>query len=288
MTARFSHEFRRQRYRIADENDFLTLRWKRFFSNGFSSTRDLTQAEETSFFPEFLPETGAALYVPEHYEPNYPYPLLIWLDDCGGSRGDEWELQSLMSQISTRNSVGMSFPGSLQTSKTLQGGSRWSESEQHIERFLWRLHATVCKLRQVCHIHSERIYLAGIGESATMALRLLVARPEWFAGAISLGGELPKRIDLPAGHQNLQNKRVFQGTIQQDIAAQQSETAQTVQTEWLLRKAGMHVVTRSYDTNEAGASTQNLDTLYLSRATVSSQILRDINHWVMEGICTGV
>ena len=105
-----------------------------------------------------------------------------------------------------------------------------------------------------------------------MALRLLVARPEWFAGAISLGGELSKLIDLPVGNQNLQNRRVFQGDIHQDVAAQHSETVQNVQKASLLRKAGMHVVTRSYDT----------------RAKVSSKMLRDINHWVMEGVCTGV
>ena len=272
MTTRFSYNSPRQQYRIAGENDFFTLRWKRFFSNGCSSTREMTPAEKTTFPPDFLPETRTVLYVPEHYEPNYPYPLLIWLDDCGGCDGDEWELQSLMSHISTRNYVGISFHGSFQTSKTSQADSRWSESDRRIERLLKHLHTTVCKLRQVCHIHSERIYLAGIGESATLALRLLVERPEWFAGAILLGGELPKLIDLPKGHQNLQNKRVFQGDIQQDVAAQHSGTAQTVHREWLLQKAGMHVVTRTYDT----------------RAKVGSKMLRDINQWVMDGICTGV
>ena len=272
MTVLFSHEFRRQHYRIAGENDFLKLRWRRFFSCGVSSTRELTQAEKMSFFPHFLPETGAALYVPEHYEQNFPYPLLIWLDDCRRSSGDEWELQSLMSQISTRNYVGMSFCGRLQTSKTSQADFRWSELDQHIETLLRRLHATVCKLRQVCHIHSERIYLAGFGKAATLALRLLVERPEWFAGAVSLGGELPKLIDLSSGNQNLQKKRVFQSSIHQDVATQHCETAQTVHIEWLLRKAGMQVVTRSYDT----------------RANRSSKMLRDINHWMMDGICTGV
>ena len=272
MTTRFSRTFQRRQFRIADENDFLKLRWERFFSSDFSSTRELTQAEKTSFPPDFLPETGAALYVPEQYEPNYPYPLLIWLDDFRNSGSDKWELQSLMSQISTRNYVGMSLHGSFQTTKTLENGSRWSESDQHIERLLSRLHATVCKLRQVCHIHSERIYLAGCGEAATLALRLLVERPEWFAGAISLGGELPKLIDLSAGHQNLQKKRVFQSSIHPDVAAQHSEATQTVHIEWLLRKAGMQVVTRSYDT----------------RANRSSKMLRDINHWVMDGICSEV
>jgi predicted peptidase len=127
-------------------------------------------------------------------------------------------------------------------------------------------------MQQVFHIHSERIYPAGIGESATMALQLLMERPEWFAGAISLGGELPKLIDLPAGHQHLKNKRIFQGDIHQDVAVQHSETVQNIQTEWLLRKAGMHVVSKRYDT----------------RANVGSNLLRDINHWVMDGVCTGV
>jgi predicted esterase len=269
MTTRFIDNFQRQHFRIADENDFLKLRWQRFFSSDFSSTRELTQDEKTSFFPDCLPETGADLYVPELYEENYPYPLLIWLNDSGN---DQWELQSLMSQISTRNYVGMSFHGNLRAAKTSQEDSRWSESDQHIESILKRLHSTVCRLRQVCHIHSERIYLAGVGEAATMALRLLVERPEWFAGAISLGGGLPKLIGLSAGNQNLQKKRIFQSSIHPDVATQHSETTQTVHIEWLLRKAGMQVVTRRYDT----------------RAAVSSKMFREINHWVMDGICTGV
>lgn len=40
------------------------------------------------------------LFVPEHFEPRYDYPLIVWLHSDDSS---EWELDSVMEAISLRN-----------------------------------------------------------------------------------------------------------------------------------------------------------------------------------------
>src|SRR5205807_3802570 len=65
--------------------------------------------------------------------------------------------------------------------------------------------------RRCYHVHSERIYLAGICEGATLAYRLGLTYPDRFAGAISLNGALPRRggplLRLP----EVRDLRVFIG-----------------------------------------------------------------------------
>src|SRR5207237_9885678 len=46
--------------------------------------------------------------------------------------------------------------------------------------------------RRSFHVHSERIYLAGFCEGATVAYRLGVQFPERFAGLIALNGVMPR------------------------------------------------------------------------------------------------
>ena len=53
------------------------------------------------------PSFADALFVPESYEPNYAYPLIIWLTD---SATRQYELCRIMPQISTRNYFGVSLP----------------------------------------------------------------------------------------------------------------------------------------------------------------------------------
>ena len=45
---------------------------------------------------------------------------------------------------------------------------------------------TTCRLRRAFHIHSERIFVAGSGHGADVALQTMIQRPEWFAGAVLL------------------------------------------------------------------------------------------------------
>jgi predicted esterase len=135
---------------------------------------------------------STGLYVPEKYEPNYPYPLIVWFHDAGGSESD---LLSLMPRISERNYFGLSLRGSISVGQNAQAGFDWSCEKEAVSRLEDHLFHTICELRRNFHIHSERVILAGSGRGATMAIRLLFNRPEWFAGAFALGGDLPLGTD---------------------------------------------------------------------------------------------
>src|SRR5262249_14671671 len=53
-------------------------------------------------------ELPQCLLVPQHYERNYAYPLLVWLHDAGG---DERELKKIMPLVSLRNYVSLAVRG---------------------------------------------------------------------------------------------------------------------------------------------------------------------------------
>ena len=54
------------------------------------------------------------LLVPQHYERNYAYPLLIWLHDTGG---DERQLREIMPLVSLRNYVSLAVRGTSQADR---------------------------------------------------------------------------------------------------------------------------------------------------------------------------
>lgn len=152
-------------------------------------------AVESNRAAEATPATADEVYIPDHYEPNYPYPLMVWIVPESAPRGI---LKPLMRRISERNSCGVVIratgPGLLED----------------------RLMATVARMRRRYHIHSERVYLAGSGELATRALALGLSRPEWFGGIIALSPQLPLGQRPLSQFDALRGKRVFLAACDND------------------------------------------------------------------------
>src|SRR5205807_9063167 len=65
--------------------------------------------------------------------------------------------------------------------------------------------------RRNYHVHSERIYLAGVREGAAVAYRLGLVFPERFAGVISLNGAMPRRSGPLLRLPDIRQLRVFIG-----------------------------------------------------------------------------
>jgi phospholipase/carboxylesterase len=135
-----------------------------------------------------------------------------------------------------------------------------------VERLEKQVQEQVCQLRRQYHIHSERIFLAGFGEGASLALQLGLARPEWFAGMICLGGRFPITPHSLRRYRDLRGKRVLLGAGSRDRKVSVEET---VEASRLLHAAGMRVCTRVYD-----ASHQ-----------LTKPMLTDIDRWVMQEVC---
>jgi len=159
-----------------------------------------------------------AMFVPQRYEPNYPYPLLILLHAHGG---DEQQMVRSMPALSWRNYVGLGLRGPDPIIKRGRiDGYGWGPAfvrpdrrveqlgagETELEAFRRRLKggtpdavelvedgvfAAVLQARRTLHVHSERLFLVGYGEGAAVAYRLGLTYPERFAGVVALNGWIP-------------------------------------------------------------------------------------------------
>jgi phospholipase/carboxylesterase len=199
------------------------------------------------------------LFVPEKYEPNYPYPLIVWFHDAGGTEAD---MLSLFPRISERNYFGLSLRGVVPSGENPEAGFDWPEDDHALPRLEKHLFQTLCELRRNFHIHSERVFLAGQGRGASLAIRLMLRRVEWFAGVFALGGELPAFDPKTSAHPELSERRVFL-TMPACDARQQNAR--------LWRAAGLNLQTETEDST-----------------TLSGKRLSQLNRFVMESICTPV
>ncbi len=138
------------------------------------------------------PGIAYSLFGPLHYEPNYAYPLIVWLHGAGG---DEREMQTVMPHISLRNYVGVAPRGTTRREVLSDGTTTyaWRQSSDEILTALDRVLDCVEIAKARFHIADRRVFLAGFGAGGTMALRLALAEPQAFAGAASFGGPLPRQ-----------------------------------------------------------------------------------------------
>jgi phospholipase/carboxylesterase len=128
------------------------------------------------------------LFSPIHYEPGYAYPLLIWLH---GPDSSELELRQVMPLVSVRNYVGVAPRGTSRTSKARRLYS-WQQTPSDIADACQRVRDCIDVARESFNIHDDRVFVAGYGAGGTMALRVGMENPDLFAGAISLGGQVPR------------------------------------------------------------------------------------------------
>ena len=124
-----------------------------------------------------------SIYVPERYEERYAYPLVIWFHS---DANDEDQLEQFMGAVSSQNYIGLALRGNSEHKSA--GGYCWDPSSLLFGSVPLQdlLYVTTCRLRRAFHIHSERIFVAGSGHGADVALQTMIQRPEWFAGAILL------------------------------------------------------------------------------------------------------
>lgn len=199
--------------------------------------------------------------VPQYYEPKYAYPLIVWLQPAGCRAPD---LKKIMPVLSERNYLGtvsrlaFSIGNPLQTchlGERLPGASPVPYNWAHDIR------RDVLYVRRNYHVHSERIYLAGIGAGASAAIQMLLEKPEWFAGAIALDPDL-ELAQVSVRHQrDLGDKRLFTTSVMPNHELSNLER--------LCFCAGVEVTHKNYPTE-----------LSLHR-----RVLLDVDRWLMAEIC---
>jgi phospholipase/carboxylesterase len=206
-------------------------------------------------------ELPQCVLVPQHYERNYAYPLLVWLHDAGG---DERELKKIMPLVSLRNYVSVGVRGT----SGHQRGFAWPESPDAILAAESRVDEAVAQAKQRFHVHPSRIFIAGAGAGGTMALRLALRWPDRFAGGVSIGG------CFPVGQSPLARLQLARRSRLLIMHCRDSETyrvEQVCQELSLFHAAGMSVTLRQYPCGDE----------------LTTQMFRDLDAWLMEQV-TGV
>lgn len=203
-------------------------------------------------------------FLPTGYEPNYPYPLLVFLHGHGGS---EEQILRLAPQLSRRNyiCIGLRGPRALGLRDNGFPAYSWDadpEGETGIEEYVFR---AIEQTRRHYHVHSERIYLAGYHDGATLAYRLGMMYPQRFAGIISLNGAMAREGRPLLRLEEVRHLRILIGhgiantVVPLELARQDFR---------LLYTAGLSIRMHSYAINHG----------------IHLDMLRDINRWIMQAI----
>jgi phospholipase/carboxylesterase len=201
-------------------------------------------------------------FLPTGYEPNYAYPLLVFFHGHGSN---EEQILRLAPRLSRRNfiCIGLRGPEFLGEREDGSRAYTWGpdgDCDAEVEDYVFR---AVEQTRRSYHVHSERIYLAGICEGATLAYRLGLTFPERFSGVISLNGCLPPRGSL---FLRLPEIRQLSAFIGHGIANAIIPLGMAKSDFRLLYTAGLNVELQTYPTTHK----------------LHPHMLRDINRWIIE------
>jgi phospholipase/carboxylesterase len=220
------------------------------------------------FYTSDLPTLHAQpvrTFLPTGYEPNYPYPLVVLFHGRGGS--DEQVLR-LAPRISRRNYICISLRGPESAGVSSEGAPAYSwgadgDHDSFIEEYVLR---AVEQTRRCYHIHSERIYLAGIMEGSAPAYRLGLSMPDKFAGVIALTGVMPRPSNGPLFRfPDVRQLRVFIGHGYKNTVIPLESARRDFR---LLYGAGVDVELHTYAIGN----------------TVHPYMFRDINRWIMKKV----
>lgn len=206
--------------------------------------------------------TAHCLYSPINYEASYAYPLVVWLH---GPNSSEGELRQVMSLVSSRNFVGVAPRGTIRTSQD-QRRFGWEQSASAMAEACQRVRQCIEIARNQFKVHEDRIFVAGYGIGGTMAFRVGMEHPELFAGAISLGGRVPRgshafrRINASRGLPLMMAVSPTEGEFSEE---------QVMDDLRLLHSGGFSVSLNLYPEGD----------------TLTDLMLADVNSWIMQLAC---
>lgn len=220
------------------------------------------------FYTSVLPTAGdrpLVTFLPKGYEPNYPYPLVVFFHGHGSS---EEQLEQVAPLLSRRNYVCIALRGPEQVQDRSDGRPGYCWGLEHgragteLEDYIL---SAIEQTRRTYHIHSERIYLAGFCEGATLAYSLALSMPERFAGIIALNGCMPRRGGPLLRPQNVRHLRVLIG---HGIANAVVPSTLAKSDYRVLYNAGLAVRFRTYPATHR----------------IHPDMLKDVNRWIIEKI----
>ncbi|MCS7166027.1 MAG: dienelactone hydrolase family protein [Gemmatales bacterium] len=230
----------------------------------FGKTFRLSEVPESGFYLSELsaPRHWPILtFLPTGFEPEYAYPLVVFLHGRGAS---ERQLIPWMPALSRRNYVAIALRGPhvVRGRRAGEYGYGWYESghktEHLVEEYLF---AAIAETSQRLRIHPQRIFLVGFCEGGQAAYRIALRFPERFGGLVVLNSSLPKT--KPLFH--LPEARRLPVLVAHGIANAVIPLSQARQAAQLLHLAGLRVDFRLYPTTHR----------------LHPVMLHDANRWLM-------
>ena len=223
---------------------------------------DMALLPEADAAPALSPPSSAcALFGPQHYEPNYAYPLVVWFHSPGQ---DETELNRAMLGLSLRNYVGVAPRGTrLAPSTSRRAGYTWPSSEADLTLAESRVLDCLAMATSRYHIHPDRIFLAGFDAGGTMAYRLGMLDPTRFAGVLSLCGPFP-RSGTPLGR--LPEARQLPLFVACGRGSNRYDEESACRDLRLFHSAGLDITLRQYPGGQE----------------LCTEMLADANRWMMD------
>jgi len=212
-----------------------------------------------------LPDRPVRTFLPTDYQPRYAYPLVVLFHGNGGS---EESVGRLAPRLSRRNYVCISLRGPKDLGRRADGRAAFgwatdNSDDGMIEEYLVN---AVEQTRRTYHVHSERVYLAGVCEGAEVAYRLGLGMADRVAGVIALNGQIPKGTGAPLFRLGaVRNLRVLIGHGVENPAVPYTSAQRDYR---LLYAAGADVRLVGYPTNHK----------------IHPNMLRDVNRWIMGGV----
>ena len=213
-------------------------------------------------FQTFHAPRTTETFIPLHYEPNYAYPLIVWLHTQGES---ERQLRRIMPHWSLRNYAAIAVRGSVSFGNDglPKKGFHWDAGSY--ESAYTSILEAISEIRQRINISPNRIYLAGCDEGAAMAQRLVFRNPHCFNGLISFNGAIPDDMMLLEHLRELQKVR-FLYLVSSSLRACPIETLCSHLR--LLYSAGVPLTLRNYK----------------KPGSLQLEMFQDANRWIMGGI----
>lgn len=227
--------------------------------------RDFPDSDQSSLLVDPAPRTARSstghvcLFGPLHYEPDYAYPLIVWLHGSGGSEADA---RRVMPHISMQNFVAVAPRGTQPVSQR-KLGYRWSQ--KHVAAAESRVLQALEMAESRFHIAANRIFLGGFDCGATMAYRIAFAHPHKFAGVVAACGGFPtgRRPFARLAESRKLPVLMLYGE-QSEVYPPEAACADLR----LFHAAGLDTTLRQYPSGQS----------------LSKEMLGDVNRWVMERI----
>ncbi len=221
---------------------------------------------------------------PIHYEPNYAYPLLVWLHS---SEKNEKEVCEVAPKISAQNYVAVAPRGLLRQKRRvirscvnnrlvdekswMESYYDWSEDEASVSEAENLVFDSIEQASIKFNINPRRIFILGRGAGGTMALRVGLRNPREFAGIVSIDGAFPSFDNLPLRcWRAARDLPILMTTGSENSTSIPRLSNRRLR---LFHTAGMTVVIRQY--NDKSNSPQ-------SAQQRMNRILSDVNKWTME------